>query len=523
MILFGSNITTPTALVALTAKLRAAAAAGGQPHAPDRRRPGRRLGQADPVGAADALAAADGAIARGIRRPRPGRRRRARRSALSASTSTSRRSPTCPRRPPRSCTARVGRSRSTPPRTAALADAFATGLESKRVVPTMKHFPGIGYATRNTDAYVVTITASAGRARPGPRAVSDGDRAPHPADHALERHVHRLRPAQRGRLVPRDRHDAAARATSASPASRSPTRSTGRRMPAGSATRVLAVSAARAGTDMILTTGSELSTSGVYATLMRQAQEGLIPLSTLRTSYTRILALKASFTDPRAHWRSLSVDRQGLRRSRPPRRTSLWYTSTRGHRMHPSRTRVAATTLVGLLVVACTPAPSPVPTAVPSPSLRQVSSELPSPQPTRAPTATPAAQTPTPRSAPPASPALPVHARARSIGDARLPVARTRCHAVRLRPAGRRLRCCAAWTAMAGLAQAGRSRSRTRRPAAGPCRSTTDQSASSATGPTCPGSTTTSPTSAPSPSMREGRLMRRLAGPAPARNGRRDR
>ena len=59
-------------------------------------------------------------------------------------------------------------------------------------------------------------------------------------------------------------------------------------------TRVLAVSAARAETDMILTTGSELSTSGVYATLMRQAQEGLIPLSTLRTSYTRILALKAS-------------------------------------------------------------------------------------------------------------------------------------------------------------------------------------------------------------------------------------
>jgi beta-N-acetylhexosaminidase len=58
-------------------------------------------------------------------------------------------------------------------------------------------------------------------------------------------------------------------------------------------TRVLAVSAARAGTDMILTTGSELSTSGVYATLMRQAGEGLIPLSTLRASYARILALKA--------------------------------------------------------------------------------------------------------------------------------------------------------------------------------------------------------------------------------------
>jgi hypothetical protein len=56
---------------------------------------------------------------------------------------------------------------------------------------------------------------------------------------------------------------------------------------------VLAVSAARAGTDMILTTGSELSTSGVYATLLRQAQEGLIPVATLWASYDRILAMKA--------------------------------------------------------------------------------------------------------------------------------------------------------------------------------------------------------------------------------------
>jgi beta-N-acetylhexosaminidase len=57
--------------------------------------------------------------------------------------------------------------------------------------------------------------------------------------------------------------------------------------------RVLAVSAARAGTDMILMTGSEASTRGVYATLLRQAQLGSIPRATLQVSYDRILALKA--------------------------------------------------------------------------------------------------------------------------------------------------------------------------------------------------------------------------------------
>jgi len=52
-------------------------------------------------------------------------------------------------------------------RTARLADAFASGLESTGVVPTMKHFPGIGFATRNTDTHVVTITASRAALDPG--------------------------------------------------------------------------------------------------------------------------------------------------------------------------------------------------------------------------------------------------------------------------------------------------------------------------------------------------------------------
>ncbi|MEO8438142.1 MAG: glycoside hydrolase family 3 N-terminal domain-containing protein, partial [Chloroflexota bacterium] len=61
----------------------------------------------------------------------------------------------------------------------------------------------------------------------------------------------------------------------------------------GVSVRSLAVRAARAGTDMILVTGSEASTAAVFATLLADARAGTISRTTLRTSYTRILALKA--------------------------------------------------------------------------------------------------------------------------------------------------------------------------------------------------------------------------------------
>ena len=61
----------------------------------------------------------------------------------------------------------------------------------------------------------------------------------------------------------------------------------------GVADRVLAVRAAMAGTDLILLTGSEGVTAGVYATLLADATDGSIPTGTLAASYDRILALKA--------------------------------------------------------------------------------------------------------------------------------------------------------------------------------------------------------------------------------------
>ena len=293
IILFGSNITTPTALVALTTKLRAAAAAGGQPRLlitvdqeggsvkripwiPPTLSP-PQMGAIARSSIAYAQGASTGAGLRGLGidvdfAPV---------ADVPASTS--------------SFMYLEGRTFSfSAPRTAALADAFASGLESAHVAPSMKHFPGIGFATRNTDAYVVTITASRAALAAGllPYQLAIGHHVPlimlsnatYPAydahnaagwSHAIGTTLLRDELGFTGVTIT-DSLDGTAKAR-------------------GLWTRVLAVSAARAGTDMILTTGSELSTSGVYATLLRQAQEGLIPLSTLRASYVRILALKSRF------------------------------------------------------------------------------------------------------------------------------------------------------------------------------------------------------------------------------------
>ena len=68
-----------------------------------------------------------------------------------------------------------------------VADAFAAGLEAGDVLPSLKHFPGIGLATQNTDSHVVVIDASQRRAGRRPPAVPGGDQRADPADHAVER------------------------------------------------------------------------------------------------------------------------------------------------------------------------------------------------------------------------------------------------------------------------------------------------------------------------------------------------
>jgi beta-N-acetylhexosaminidase len=291
IILFGANVTTPSAMIALTAKLRAAAAAGGQPRlliAVDQEGGSvKRIPWAPPTLSPPQM----GWIARASVAREQGAMTAAALHGLGIDVDFA------PVADVPASTAsfmyREGRTFSfSAPRTAALADGFATGLESGGVVPTMKHFPGIGFATRNTDSYVVTITASRTALAPGllPYRTAIGHHIPmimlsnatYPAYDA-----HNAAGWSHTIAVTLLRHDLGFIGVTITDAL------DGTAKARGLWPRVLAVSAARAGTDMILTTGSELSTRGVYATLLRQAQEGLIPLATLRASYDRILALKA--------------------------------------------------------------------------------------------------------------------------------------------------------------------------------------------------------------------------------------
>lgn len=290
VILFGANITTRAALIALTTKLRRAAEAGGQP---------RFLIAADQEG---------GAIKRipwappTLSPPEMGRIGKASVArAQGASTGSALLGlginvDLAPVADVPSSTASFmylqGRTFSfSASRTALLSDAFASGLETGGVVPSMKHFPGLGRATANTDRNVVTIRASAATLASGllPYRAAIGHRIPmimlsnatytaYDANnaagwsHAISVGLLRDQLGFTGVTIT-DSLDGTAAAR-------------------GLETWRLAVRAAKAGTDMILATGSEASTRVVYAKLLAFAKDGRIPKAALLASYDRILALK---------------------------------------------------------------------------------------------------------------------------------------------------------------------------------------------------------------------------------------
>ena len=176
--------------------------------------------------------------------------------------------------------------------TAVLADAFASGLESKGVVPSMKHFPGIGFATKNTDAYVVSIGMSVSRLAPGLR----------PYRTAIGHHIPLIM-LSNATYPAYDRYNAAGwshaigvtllRHDLGFTGVTITDSLNGTAHARGVSATSLAVRAARAGTDMILLTGSEASTRAAYATLLADARAGSISRTRLLASYDRILALKA--------------------------------------------------------------------------------------------------------------------------------------------------------------------------------------------------------------------------------------
>jgi beta-N-acetylhexosaminidase len=176
--------------------------------------------------------------------------------------------------------------------TARLAQAFAAGLDDAGAVAAMKHFPGLGLATRNTDTAFVRIDATRQSLESGlgPYRHAIRGRIPlimlsnavysafdsHNAagwSRAISRSLLRKTLDFRG-LTITDSLDGAAHA---------------RRIP----TDVLATRAASAGTDLILATGSEAASASVYSSLLRAARAGRIDRALLGASYQRIVALKA--------------------------------------------------------------------------------------------------------------------------------------------------------------------------------------------------------------------------------------
>ena len=296
VILFGSNITSASALRALTTKLRTAAAAGGQPPlliatdqeggsvsrltwAPPNLSP-PQMGSLGSASTATAQGKATGFVLRcgGINNNLA--------PVADVPSSTA------------SFMYQQGRTWSFDASlTATLSDAFASGLQSGGDIPTMKHFPGIGLATLNTDTDVVTITASKSSLAPGLL----------PYEKAISSHVPMIMLSNATYTAYDD-----ANAAGWSPAiSVGLLRNTlgfsgvtitdslsGTAAARGVSATSLALRAAQAGTDMILLTGSEASTKASYAALLLAAQDGTIPLTTLQASYDRILKLKATVANP---------------------------------------------------------------------------------------------------------------------------------------------------------------------------------------------------------------------------------
>jgi beta-N-acetylhexosaminidase len=292
VILFGANVVSPAQVAALTAQLQAAAAAGGQPPL--------LIATDQEGGAINRIPWAPPTISP----PQMG---------VIGLTSTARQQGTetgqallglgidCDLAPvadvPKSTSSfmyQEGRTWSFDPTvTATLSNAFARGLRNAGEIPVMKHFPGIGRATQDTDSSVVTIKAMQSTLAPGlepyQTAIARGlpmimlSNATYTAydpvngagwSRAIVKGLLRDQLGFRGVTIT-DSLSGTAKARGI-PVSR------------------LAIRAAIAGTDMILVTNSEASTQKTYDTLVAAARAGQIPRTRLLAEYNRILALKST-------------------------------------------------------------------------------------------------------------------------------------------------------------------------------------------------------------------------------------
>jgi beta-N-acetylhexosaminidase len=177
-----------------------------------------------------------------------------------------------------------------PARVAAHASAFAAGLADAGVIAAAKHFPGVGRARVSTDRAAVRIEA--------PRAALERDLLPF-----------RLLVATGVPLVMLSNASYAAFGPEPAAWSRRIAGSLLRRelgfegvtitdsldAPAaarGWVTPRAAFGAARAGVDLLLVTGSEATSQGVFTSLLRAARDGRLPRAGLERSHGRVVELR---------------------------------------------------------------------------------------------------------------------------------------------------------------------------------------------------------------------------------------
>jgi len=291
VILFGANITTPEALTALTERLHAAARDGGQPPLLVTIDQEGGIVKRIPWGPPDRTPRVLGADGRATEAYAEGKATGALLAALGINVNLA------PVADVPATTSsfmyRQGRTWSfDAAATADLSVAFAEGLRDAGVLPAFKHFPGIGFATPNTDLRAVTITASAVELEPGLlpfRVAADRDMPLIMLSNAAYRAWDASAAAGWSSVIANDllRDDVGFAGATITDALEDAARSR------GMTTHAVATLAAGAGTDLLLMTGTEPSTAVVYERLLGAARDGTIPRAVLEASYERILALKA--------------------------------------------------------------------------------------------------------------------------------------------------------------------------------------------------------------------------------------
>jgi beta-N-acetylhexosaminidase len=288
IVLFPRNARSPAQLRSLTARLRAAAKAGGQPRplvmVDQEGGSVKRIAFAPPDRAAPALGAAgdDAARAEGAR---TGRALRA--LGVDVDLAPVADVPASPR----SVIAKEGRAfGSTPDVAGARAGAFARGLRDGGVRAALKHFPGLGAATTNTDDARQVLPDPAGEVEAFRGAINAGDPAlvmlswgVYPAldpDHPAGRSTAVVGDLLRGKLGFRGLTITDSLAAKAVKATTTPPR--------------MAVAAARADVDLLLWGGTAYSWHPVRDLLVAAAKAGALKRADLERSYARIVALKRS-------------------------------------------------------------------------------------------------------------------------------------------------------------------------------------------------------------------------------------